>query len=131
MDRFDILNPLINWIDFKCAIHGVENEYLEDAKRKFYKQNKCEEEITQFMNWLDRSRNQGTLPYEKIEVYPGKVVKIMIWDIEYWHEYGKMKKRKIYLAKQGELSAPETLIRSEKPDRKKQAAGEREPGDEQ
>jgi len=62
------------------------------------------------MNWLNEVRQNRRLPHEKIEIREtdgkkrGKVVSLMIMDIEYWIEGGTIKQRKIYTGDQGCLN---------------------------
>lgn len=99
----DILNPPKNYIDYRCAIHGKDGAEFEEARRKFYKNFPCEEEIKKCFNWLRTARDNMNLPQEKIEVKEsdskkhGRIVLMMIYDIEYWREAGQVKQRKIYI----------------------------------
>ena len=126
----NILNPPQNYIDYKCAVHRLEGTEFEEAKRKFYKQNHCEEEIHQCFNWLYNARNEFSLPIEKIEIREadgkkhGRIVPMMIFDIEYWMENGRIMNRKIYMGDQGEFS--ESGEKSKIVDHKMRAAGEDE-----
>lgn len=99
----DILNPPKNYINYRCATHEKEGTEYDEARKKFYKEFKCKEEIIQCFNWLHEARNSRTLPVEKIEIREddglkhGRVVPMMIYDIEYWREGDIVKQRKIYM----------------------------------
>ncbi len=133
----DILNPLQNYIDYRCAIHGKQRDQdeFERTRKKFYKEFKCEEEVKKFSNCLYEARHAGTLPLEQMEIREsdgkkhGHVVRMMIYDIEYWREYGQLKSRKIYMANQGQLSQ-DYKDQPKQIDLKKRASGERDPGEE-
>jgi len=128
----DILNPPEVYIKYRCAVHGLSGQELILAQERFYKkQPESRTEICQFFNRLEEERNNNNLPFERIEVRDsdrkrhGHVVKMMIYDIEYWIEGGNIKKRKTYLANQGELAIQEVKQRPSI-DRKSQAAGDYE-----
>ena len=106
----DILNPPKSYIDYRCTTNGLSGEELTKSHDRFYKSRYKEKvEICSFFNWLLKKRQEWSLPFEKIEVHEsdgkkrGKVVSMMIVDIEYWVENGEIKQRKIYMAKQGEI----------------------------
>jgi hypothetical protein len=106
----DLLNPPPSYIRFRCFLHGVPGDEVEARTRTFYKQNAgTRDEIRQFSNWLHRARNERSLPCEKVEIREldgkkhGRVVPMMLFDIEYWEQEGRIHSRKIYMADQGEL----------------------------
>ena len=95
----DILKPPQSYIEFRCAIHGLQDKDMEDAKSKFYRKfQDSKQEILNFFNYLYRVRNEMSLPIEKI-VRKGELnsESMMIYDIEYWKEDGETKQRKIYI----------------------------------
>jgi len=99
----NILNPPKNYIDFRCAVHGLDGREYDEAKAKFYKAFNCKEEVVGFYNWLCEEKQKMSLPVEKIEVREGdhkkygRVVPMMIYDIDYWREHGTIKQRKTYV----------------------------------
>lgn len=111
----NILSPPKNYIDFRCAIHGLEGREYDEAKAKFYKAFNCKEEVISFYNWLCEARQKMSLPVEKIEVREGdhkkhgQVVPMMIYDIDYWREHGTVKQRKIYVMLERPAPEPEDL----------------------
>ena len=122
------------YIDYRCYTHDLSGLELISAQERFYKKNpEARAEICQFFNWIEQQRNNGSLPYERIEIREadgrkhGHVVRMMIYDIEYWVQGGDIKKRKIYIADQGQLSKG---IEREVKDGKMLAAGDREVGEE-
>lgn len=132
----DILNPPKNYIDYRCYVHRLSGSELTSAQEKFYrKKSEVKAEVCQFFNWLEDKRHSKALPIEQIEIREsdgkkyGNVARLMIYDIEYFIEGGKIKQRKIYMADQGQLSQN---IHTQKPirDGKFMASGEREIGEE-
>jgi hypothetical protein len=110
MGNFNILKPPRNYVDYRCATHGLSGDELVTAQEKFYKKRHSDRpEICKFFNWMIESRNNLSLPVEKIEVREkdgkkhGRVIPLMIYDIEYFIEGGEIKQKKIYIAEQGEL----------------------------
>jgi len=99
----NILNPPKNYIDFRCAVHGLDGREYDEAKAKFYKAFNCKEEVVGFYNWLCEEKQKMSLPVEKIEVREddhkkhGRVVPMMIYDIDYWREHRTIKQRKTYV----------------------------------
>jgi hypothetical protein len=106
----NILNPPKSYVDYRCYTHDWEMEddppkgELEQVRSKFYKQFPgAKEEVKRFCSWLHDARHDETLPIEKIEVREsdykkhGQVVSMMIFDIQYWRDEGRIKMRKIYV----------------------------------
>lgn len=114
-----ILNPPKSYVDYRCYIHGLSGNELISAQDKFYKKNyEYRGEISRFLNYIDESRQFGNLPFEKVEIKDldgkkrGNIQNIMIYDIEYWIEGGRIKQRKIYMGEQGQFTEErEQLIR--------------------
>ncbi len=94
-----ILNPPKSYVEFRIATHEKTSTQLEQARLDFYGKHKdCKREIIEFINWLEEERQNRTLPVERILVPgTGKSIRMMIYDIEYWYEKGKLRQRKVYL----------------------------------
>ena len=101
----NILDPPKTYIDFRCALHGIPDDEINQKKRKFYEKanDGAKEEIIKFTNWLIDARIAMILPTEKIEVREadgkkhGRVEEMMIYDIEYWIEGNRIRQKKIYI----------------------------------
>ena len=118
----DILNPPESYKKYRCAVRGLSGGELTLAQERFYKKDpESRAEICIFFDWLEEQRTNFSLPFERINVKNGHSEKIMIFDIEYWIEGGKLKQKKIYLADQGQLSREDQPV-----DRKMAAAGDME-----
>lgn len=156
----EILNPPKSYIDYRCYIHGLSGQELSSAQEKFYKKHsESKHEIIRFFNWMKDQRDIELLPIEQIEIREndgkkhGKVLKMVIYDIDYWIEGGQLKQRKIYIPQEDSSSGPQIKwepFKKEKPtkpnqmltgprakefeqkriDFKSRSAGEREPGEE-
>lgn len=125
----DVLNPPKSYIDYRCFIHELSGPALVNAQERFYrKQSELKGEICTFFNELIKGRENRLLPFERIEIREqdgkkhGQVNRMMIYDIEYWIENGRIRQRKIYVAEQGQLSRSE----AQQIDHKARAAGEEE-----
>ena len=129
----DILNPPKSYINWRCTTHDWESardstpEKFNKIRDAFFKQfPDAEEEIRQFSKWLENARNERTLPYEKIEIREsngkkhGHIVRIMIYDIQYWREGKQVRNKKIYMVNQGDLAVEE----AKKIDLKMRSAGD-------
>lgn len=100
----NILTPPKSYVNLRCELHDPGNiEAKKSIREKFLKDNQgAKEEIVEFVEYLDNARADGTLPVERIEVKEadgkkhGQVLPMMIYDIEYWIQSGKVKMRKIY-----------------------------------
>ena len=106
----NILNPPKNYIDYRCYIYELSGPELSTAQQKFYKKHsEFKGEILKCFKDLETMRYDKSLPIEKIEIREndglkhGRVVAMMIYDIEYLIESGKVKQRKIYFTDQGAL----------------------------
>jgi len=106
----NILNPPKNYIDYRCYTHELSGPELVTAQAKFYKKHpEYKAEIVKCFKDLETMRYENSLPVEKIEIREndglkhGRVVAMMIYDIQYWIENNKLKQRKIYFADQGAL----------------------------
>lgn len=125
----EIFNPPQSYINYRCYVHGLSGSELSISQEKFYKKNSDQKtEICNCFNWLEIRRIEFSLPYENIEIREsdgkkhGYIMNMMIYDIEYWIETGRLKQRKIYIPIKKE---PGKLI-----DLKRRASGEREIGEE-
>ncbi len=77
---------------------------MESAQKKFYRDRAGDsKEIKEFFNWMVEQRNKEALPVERIRrVRPDgtkdpEAENMMIYDIEYWLEGGRIMNRKIYM----------------------------------
>ncbi len=100
----DILDPPKAYIDFRCAIRNANPEQFQFMMKKFYESNRgTESEIIEFCNWVHESRHNGTLPSERVEIREmdgkkhGRVVPMMIYDIDYEIRGKDIIRRKIYV----------------------------------
>ena len=119
----NVLDPPESYIRYRCATRSLSGQELTLAQERFYKKEfDSRAEISQLFDWLEQQRADVSLPYERIVVKNGHSERLMIYDIEYWNQGGRIVKRKIYLANQGQLAIGET--EEHKPDRKAQAAGD-------
>ncbi len=113
----NILNPPKSYIEYRATLYGLDDpKDIQDAKTRFYNTFKdSKAEISQFFNELQTSRDNNSLPVERIEDrYTKKVIPMMIYDIEYFRMVKQLKQRKVYIpledtAKGNEL--PEWLIK--------------------
>jgi hypothetical protein len=66
----DILNPPKAYVDYRCAVYGLEGAMFESAENRFYKNygEGFKEEICKFFNWLNKARQDRILPFEHIEI---------------------------------------------------------------
>ena len=100
----NILNPPKSYINLRCELHDSGSiETKKSIREKFLKDNPgAKEEIAEFVGYMDDVRADSTLPVERIEVREadgkkhGQVLPMMIYDIEYWIQGGKVKMRKLY-----------------------------------
>ncbi len=106
----NILNPPKNYIDYQYYVYDLSGPELVAAQTKFYKKHpEYKTEILKYFKDLETMRYENSLPVEKIEIREndglkhGRVVAMMIYDIQYWIENNKLKQRKIYIADQGTL----------------------------
>ena len=124
----NILNPPKSYIDYRCYVHGLSGSELIAAQDRFYrKHDESRAEICTFFNQIIQARENRSLPVEKIEVREpdgkkyGNVVSMMIYDIEYWIENGRIRQSKIHMASQGYITS---LNPQKARDGKMAAAGE-------
>ncbi len=98
----NILTPPKNYILFRCAMHDCRPEEYLSKRNKFFNSNGGVEEIKAFCNELQTARHNRTLPIESIEIREmdhrkhGKVVRMMIYDIDYFLRDGKILQTKWY-----------------------------------
>ena len=99
-----ILNPPQNYIDFRCVTHGMNGPELEMTQKKFFRDKaEVQRDVKDFFNWIIEQRDAMKLPVERIRrKYPGgredsETKDMMIYDIQYWLEGGRIKQRKIYM----------------------------------
>ena len=119
----EILNPPKSYIDYRCYTYGLSGPEVTSAQERFFRKNPdSKAEIGVFCEWLNKARNEGTLPIEQIVITKGNATKMMIFDVEYWIQGGKVWKRKLYLANQGQLTDLHEI--PQRLDYKMQAAGE-------
>jgi len=104
MFDFKVFDPPQSYIDYRCYVYGLSGPELAMAQHDFYKKkNDLRPEIIKFHNWLCDMREQCRLPVERIEVREadgkkhGRVESMMIFDIEYYLEGGRVMKRKVYV----------------------------------
>ena len=100
----NIFDPPKVYVDFRCALHGIRDDDIGEAQRKFYRANPgAREKIIQFLNWLYNARHEWTLPVERIQIREldgrkhGRVSRMMIYDIEYFEHENQIKERRIYI----------------------------------
>jgi hypothetical protein len=103
-EKKSILNPPKSYIDYRCITHEMNGPELESIQKKFFRdKNEMQKEVKTFFNWIIEQRNELKLPIERIRRrYPNgkedlEAQYMMIYDIEYWLEGGRIMQKKIYL----------------------------------
>ncbi len=100
----NIIDPPDIYKQYRCALHGVPDDDIREAQRKFYRANPgARDKIIQFLEWIYRARHEGTLPVERIQIREsdgkkhGRISRMMIYDIEYFEQENQIRERKVYI----------------------------------